>query len=163
MQPLPVFPVAGGCQCGAVRYELAAPPLTVYNCHCKDCQRFSSGGYAMSMPIRRETLRHVRGDVVAYEKIAGSGRKAVMHACPVCGTKLWNEPLNAPDILILKPGTLDDMSWAEPVGNIWTVSRAPWIEIDPGLTNFEGQPVTRDLLYVAWDRIHGGDQNHGQG
>jgi hypothetical protein len=63
---------------------------------------------------------------------------------------LWNEPLSATDVRILKPGTLDDMSWAIPVGNIWTASRAPWTVIDPALTNFEGQPPSRDVLYPAW-------------
>jgi hypothetical protein len=39
---------------------------------------------------------------------------------PECGTKVWNEPLSFPSILVLRPGTLDDASWARPVGNIWT-------------------------------------------
>ena len=28
------LPQTGGCQCGKVRYEIAAEPQSVYTCHC---------------------------------------------------------------------------------------------------------------------------------
>jgi hypothetical protein len=149
---LPDFPIEGGCQCGAVRYRLTAPPITIYNCYCKDCQRFSGATHSMSMVVTRESLEVLSGTFAAHERTANSGRVARMHACADCGTKLWNEPLAAPDIRILKPGTLDDMSWAAPVGNIWTARRAPWVTIDETLVNFEGQPPDRQPLYDAWTR-----------
>ena len=35
-----------------------------------------------------------------------------------------------------RAGTLDNMDWAEPIGNIWTDSKAAWVKIDPvGHTN----------------------------
>jgi hypothetical protein len=147
---LPDFPVEGGCQCGAVRYRITAGPLAVYNCHCRDCQRSSGSTHSMSMVIKQETLEHLGGELIAFEKTADSGRVVRMLGCAKCGTKLWNEPLSAPALRILKPGTLDDMSWCAPVGNIWTESRAPWAVIDERLVNFTGQPPDRQPLYDAW-------------
>lgn len=135
---LPDFPVEGGCQCGAVRYRLLGPPLAVYACHCKDCQRRSGAAFSMSMPIARERVGLMRGTLTAYDKAADSGRVVRMLGCSQCGIKVWNEPLSTPGMLVLKPGTLDDSSWARPVGNIWTKSRMPWVEIDGSLVNFEG-------------------------
>lgn len=155
MVRLPDFPVAGGCQCGAIRYELRGAPLAVYNCHCKDCQRFSGGTHSMSMVVGRELLRVTEGQMAAHEKVAESGRIAMMFGCRECGTRIWNDPLSAPDLRILKPGTLDDMSWAVPVGNIWTASRAPFAAIDATLLNFEGQPPSRDVFYSAWAAMAG--------
>jgi hypothetical protein len=152
---LPEFPVAGGCQCGAVRYTLSGPPLAVYNCHCKDCQRFSGGTHTMSAVVSRELLRVTEGQMAAHEKVAESGRIAMMFGCKECGARIWNEPLSAPELRILKPGTLDDMSWAVPVGNIWTRSRAPFAEIDETLLNFEGQPPSRAVFYPAWAALTG--------
>jgi hypothetical protein len=149
---LPRFPIEGGCQCRAVRYRLTAPPLAVYNCHCKDCQRSSGGTHTMSMPIRREHVELLRGELVAFDKTADSGRIVRMLGCVRCGTKVWNEPLSYMTMLVVKPGTLDDMSWANPVGNIWTASKAPWVEIDDALSNFPGQPPDRQPLYDAWDQ-----------
>jgi hypothetical protein len=36
------LPLTGGCQCGALRYEIRAEPLTLYVCHCTECQRQSA-------------------------------------------------------------------------------------------------------------------------
>ena len=152
---LPEFPVAGGCQCGAIRYTLNGPPLAVYNCHCKDCQRFSGGTHTMSMVVNRELLQVTEGRLKPREKVAASGRIAVTMRCGECGALIWNEPLSAPELRILKPGTLDDMSWAVPVGNIWTGSRAPFAAIDETLINFEGQPPSRDVFYPAWAKLTG--------
>lgn len=148
---LPDFPVEGGCQCGAVRYRLTAPPLSVYNCHCKDCQRFSGAAWTMSMPTRRAHVELMSGELRSYDNTSDSGRVIRMHSCRTCNTRLWNEPLSAPDIFVVRAGTLDDLDWAVPVGNIWTDSRAAWAEIDPQQINFPGQPPSREPLYAAWN------------
>lgn len=155
MVELPTFPVEGGCQCGAIRYALLGAPLGVYNCHCKDCQRFSGSTHAMSAVVPRDLLRLLQGELSVHEKVADSGRIALMYGCAECGVRIWNEPLTAPDVRILKPGTLDDMSWLVPVGNIWTKSAAPWATIDETLVNFEGQPPSRDVFFPAWAALTG--------
>ena len=147
---LPKFPVEGGCQCGTVRYRITAGPLAIYNCHCKDCQRASGGTNTMTMFVRREDVVLLRGELTAYDKSADSGRIVRSRGCPQCGTKVWNEPLSSPTMLTIRPGTLDDMSWAVPIGNIWTASRAPWVEINEGLVNYPGQPPDRQRLFDAW-------------
>lgn len=152
---LPDFPVEGGCQCGEVRYRLGAPPLAVYACHCKDCQRFSGTTHTISMVCRSADVELLRGQPIAFDKAADSGRTVRMMACPQCGTKIWNEPLSGPGMLILKAGNLDDMSWARPVGNIWTDSRAPWVDIDTDAPSFGGQPPDRQALIDAWTAATG--------
>jgi hypothetical protein len=147
---LPAFPVEGGCQCRAVRFQLTAGPLGVYNCHCKDCQRTSGGTHTLSVIMKREDVRFLGGETHVFDKSADSGRVVRMHGCLNCGTKVYNEPLSAPHMLVMKAGTLDDISWAVPHGNIWTASKAPWVEIDPDVPNFPGQPGDRKPLFDAW-------------
>ena len=77
---LPEFPVEGGCQCGAVRYRLKASPLTVYNCHCKDCQRFSGAAWSMSMIVRDEDFEVLSGQTVRYDRKANSGKHGLGRA-----------------------------------------------------------------------------------
>ena len=150
---LPKFPVEGGCQCRAVRYRITAPPLGVYNCHCKDCQRSSGSTHTMSMFMKREHVERLQGDLIPFDKAADSGRVVRMFGCAQCGTKIWNEPQSFKTMLVVRPGTLDDMSWAVPVGNIWTASKAPWVVIDETLVNFPGQPSDRQPLFDAWEKF----------
>lgn len=149
MPKLPNFPVEGGCICGAVRYQVSDRPLGVYNCHCKDCQRSAGSAYSASMIVRRETFT-LKGDTQTYDKLAASGRIVRQHSCPVCSTRVFNEPLSSPAIYVVRPGTLDDSSWAVPIGNIWINSKAPWVEIDPEAPSFPGQAEPRDALFAAW-------------
>ncbi|WEJ34771.1 GFA family protein [Devosia sp. SD17-2] len=149
---LPDFPQQGGCQCGAVRYRLKASPLSVYNCHCKDCQRFSGAGWSMSMIVRDEDFE-ATGATVQYRRTADSGNVITMNFCAHCHGWLWNDP-PAPGIKVARAGTLDDIDWAVPVGNIWTDSKAAWAAIDPSLVNFPKGAVDRTPLYDAWTRLH---------
>lgn len=150
MSRRPTFPQDGGCVCGAVRYQLKAMPKAVYACHCKDCQRVSNTTHTISMVVSRTDAELVTGELQAFDKLADSGRTVRMMRCAKCGTLIWNQPLAAPDTLIMKAGSLDDLSWAEPVGNIWTASKAPWAAIDPNVPNYEGQAPSRDALMAAW-------------
>lgn len=149
---LPVFPVEGGCQCGAVRYRITARPLGVYACWCRDCQRASGTTHTLSMPIEREHVELIRGDFRSYDKRADSGRTVRMMACAICGTRVWNHPLAAPEMMVIKPGTLDETGWIAPAGNIWTASAPDWVKIEEGEANFPGQPPTRQPLFDAWQR-----------
>ena len=151
MPTLPHFPVEGGCICGAVRYRLSAAPLGVYNCHCKDCQRSAGSAFSASMIVAREAFTHLGGATHVYDKPADSGRTVRQHSCP--GLRHAGVPPateHAPDIIVVRPGTLDDSSWAVPVGDIWVDSRARWVEIDPSVPNFPGQPPSREPLFEAW-------------
>jgi hypothetical protein len=149
---LPDFPQEGGCQCGAVRYRLKASPLSVYNCHCKDCQRFSGAGWSMSMIVRNEDFS-AEGATVRYDRKADSGNVIGMNFCANCHGWLWNDP-PAGNIKVVRAGTLDDIDWAAPIGNIWTDSKAEWAQIDPGLVNFARGAADRTPLFDAFTRAH---------
>jgi hypothetical protein len=150
---LPDFPVEGGCQCGRARYRLKASPLSVYNCHCKDCQRFSGAGWSMSMIVRNADFELLEGEIARYDRKAESGNVIAMNFCAHCHGWLWNDP-PAADIKVVRAGTLDDIDWATPVGNIWTDSKAAWTHIDPAFVNFSRGALDRTPLFEAWIRSH---------
>jgi len=45
---------AGGCLCGAVRYQVAGAPLRVGLCHCETCRRNTGASFGTFAVIRRE-------------------------------------------------------------------------------------------------------------
>ena len=60
-------------------------------------------------------------------------------------------------MMVLRAGSLDDLDWAQPVGNIWTDSKAAWVKLDPDLVNMPGQPSDREPLNKAWAELTGKD------
>jgi hypothetical protein len=55
------LPQTGGCQCGALRYEITQAPYMVYACHCTDCQRMTSSAFSMAIVLPAEAFRLIAG------------------------------------------------------------------------------------------------------
>lgn len=153
------LPLTGGCQCGAVRYEIAAAPVTLYACHCRDCQRQTGSAFALSMVVPRGALRVVKGEPKVWTRPgehAASGTPMDCVFCADCGARLYNLPSRNRAMAVLKPGTLDDTAWLSPVGHIWTKSAQPWVEIDGDLVTYAGQAPDWNALAAAWEKQNGG-------
>jgi hypothetical protein len=145
------FPQHGGCVCGDIRYTLAEDPITLYACHCTDCQSESGASFTLSMILRREALELVQGEPSEYAVELPDGRRKSARYCARCVTLLFR-PARRPELSLLWPGTLDDTSWLRPAGHIWTRSAQPWIPIPETALRFEMQPDdagTLDLVR-AW-------------
>jgi hypothetical protein len=143
-------PYAGGCLCGAIRYRLTAEPLTLYACHCTDCQRQSGASFNLSMLVQRPALELLRGEPARYGVDLAGGRRWEGLFCHACSVRLWSEPPKVPQVSTLRPGTLDDTSWLRPVGHIWTRSAQPWVRIPEDTLNYEAQPPDMLPLIRAW-------------
>lgn len=135
----PAFPQPGGCLCGALRYRLLEDPVTLYACHCTDCQRATGAGFGLSMIVRKGSLETVGGEPREHVAVLDGGRRKVSYHCPDCGTRVWSGS-SSPGLLVLRPGTLDDTSWLVPVGHIWTRSAQPWVRIPEDTIAVERQP-----------------------
>jgi hypothetical protein len=143
-------PYDGGCLCGAVRYRLAEEPLTLYACHCTDCQRYTGSSFGLSMVVLTEALRILQGEPKAYVSAAPGERERRGKFCGDCATRLWGEPVRFPQIAVLRPGTLDDTTWLDPVAHIWMRSAQPWVALPEGSVTFETQPDDPLALIKMW-------------
>jgi hypothetical protein len=140
-------PYTGGCQCGQIRYEIRAEPLTLYVCHCQECQKQSSSAFGMSMPVPRDAVVILQGQPKQWQRVSDSGRDVICFFCEECGTRLFHNPTRNPKITNVKPGTLDDTSCLKPVGNLWTQSSQPWVVLDDQMLNYEAQPQDFTALF----------------
>lgn len=135
---LPDLPLLGGCACRAVRYQIEAPPLTFYLCHCTECQRQTSSAFGQSLRVRAKDFS-VAGSVHCIERIADSGARRQGWFCPLCGVRLWHATQGSDEINI-KAGTLDHTQWLIPAGHIWARSRQPFIALPDDALVYEEQP-----------------------
>lgn len=147
-------PQTGGCQCGAIRYELTDAPAFVFACHCSDCQSQSGSAFGMAAMMRHSDFRLTHGSPAVFEQTTGSGQKRICWFCRDCGTRLVHMMPGELGRIYrnVKPGTLDDASWVRPAAHFWTRSAMPWVQFDKHALRFETQTDAQWLLDRAAGR-----------
>ena len=143
------LPQAGGCLCGALRYEVAEPPVRVTICHCRFCQRATGTAYFVEPIFRREDFRAVAGEARTYDhRSEGSGKVLTLHFCETCGTKLYIAFERFPDIIGVYGGTFDDPDWFERSGDnarhIFRGVAQRGTVMPAGVATYEAHAVTED-------------------
>ncbi len=82
--------MTGGCQCGAIHYEIEGELPPAYCCHCGECKKQSASAFSMSIAIPFERLKvkgragDVRDDRLQRRGEALLFLPALRHAA--CGT-----------------------------------------------------------------------------
>ncbi len=148
---MPSFPQAGGCLCGDVRYSLREDPVTVYACHCTDCQTETGSGFYLSVVMKADALEYTKGELDRCEVQLPDGRKKGAFYCGRCKTKVGGASA-LPGIASVDGGSLDDTSWLAPAGHIWTRSAQPWIRLPEESLRFPMEPADEDFVAMvrAW-------------
>lgn len=121
---------AGGCLCGAVRYEIRGRLRGALHCHCRLCQR-SGGSVAMAwVDVRPDEFHVTRGSPREHASSAHGTRSF----CADCGTPLTYHGRHG-DLhdFGVTLASLDDPSAVRPEVHIWLRSRVPGIVLDPDL------------------------------
>jgi hypothetical protein len=127
--PLPRL--AGGCLCGAVRYEATPEHRDGYYCHCRMCQLAFGNTRAAYLNLRKDQVRWLQPPAYyASSKIARRG------FCSHCGTPLSFEFLDS-ERMDLAVGSLDEPGALKPTEHFAVESRIDnWFHDD-------GLPQTR--------------------
>lgn len=128
----------GGCQCGAVRYEVAGEPTHHVLCHCADC-RASAGAPAVAwIDFPSDGFRITRGEPKMYAGKNGAQR----YFCPDCGTGLYYTNARALGGLVdIQTATLDNAAEERPQIQIQCAERLPWFDGLADLPRFERYPA----------------------
>ena len=145
--------VTGGCQCGAVRYSIAADAPKGYACHCRECQKQSASAFGVSVPVAEEDFA-ITGETQIWSRPTDSGGVTDCHFCPKCGSRLYHAGREGRDWITVKGGSLDDPSAIDFVANIWVKRAVPWIKRPEGLPEWDTQPQSLDEWkeLLGWTR-----------
>ena len=131
--------IKGGCMCGAVRYECGGDPLYMFNCHCRDCQRYSGSAYFAVLGVPSSALK-ITGELKFHEAKGDSGNILERGFCPNCGSWVCARSSAASDTMALLAASLDDPSIFKPAMDIFASSAQPWDHMNPALPKFPGMP-----------------------
>jgi hypothetical protein len=136
--------LTGGCQCGAVRFALSAPPKKVSICHCRMCQKAAGAPFASFADIENADFAWTRGKPAAFR----SSSIAERHFCAACGTPLSFRRLDGPRIEIMT-GTFDRPDRVIPTQQFGTESRLGWV------VSIANMPSQTTLQNYGTDKVNG--------
>ena len=128
----PVY--AGGCLCGAVRYEARGSARYLCFCHCATCRRASGAPVVAWATFALTQLHITRGAPAQYR----SSAQVVRGFCAACGTALsYRNETRAKDI-DLTLASLDEPQRLAPAMHVWVAHSLPWLPIADGLPRYPG-------------------------
>jgi hypothetical protein len=123
----------GGCQCGAVRFALYAPPENVHLCHCRMCQKAVGGPFIALAPVRRADFAWTRGTPGCF----ASSSLARRDFCRDCGTPLSFYYVDSEHVCPTI-GSFDRPQEVAPVRLYGIESRMQWID---GVSTLPGEAM----------------------
>lgn len=113
---------AGGCHCGAVRFEIETPDrIEVEDCNCSICSRL--GYLHLIVPADRFRLLSGVEHLVTYAFNTGAAKHLF---CAVCGVKSFYVPRSNPDGYSVNLRCLDDPQDFEEVRIVNFDGRSNW-------------------------------------
>jgi hypothetical protein len=128
---------AGGCLCGANRYEIDRRHLNAMHCYCELCRKAHGTAFSTHLIVRPGQLRWISGgDLIPYE----SSPDAYREFCPTCGTHLVVHGQSGDDTLAIPAGTLDGKPPVTIIGHMYTGELVPWYRIIDDLPQHERWP-----------------------
>jgi hypothetical protein len=147
------LPLEGGCVCGALRYRVNGLPLAVFICHCTNCKQRTGSAFSLSMVSLKKDFQKVSGETLWRDSPGGSGAMHRQHVCPECLTRTHTEMLAYPEIINVRPGTLDQPDLVTPIAQAWVSLAQPWA-IVPNVKCFEENPSDVPALFEQWRTLH---------
>jgi hypothetical protein len=134
-------PYTGGCACGAIRFDIAGPPLFQNHCQCLDCQRKSGTGHGSYLTFARQGVTQT-GEATQWHSTGDSGTAKTQAFCPTCGSPVFVTFAAMPDLFTVHAASLDDPSRFKPDAVTYSVRGLAWDHIDPALRRFDRMPAT---------------------
>lgn len=118
---------------------ISAPPICTFACHCRDCQKLTSGAYSLTMMLPAPAFA-----VDGKTEIGGLHRDELHHHfCPHCKNWLYTDGF-AEGLVNVRPTMLDDHSWFVPYAETMTADRLPGAQTGAAVS-FEGFPGEADF------------------
>ena len=131
---------AGGCACGAIRYEISAEPMVMNDCQCRDCQRASGTGHGSYLTFPRRADVKLTGQASHWDMVADSGNVKTRGFCPSCGSPVSLTFSAMPDLFTIHAASLDDPGRYQPQMVTYGLRGHTWDHVDLTLPKFDRMP-----------------------
>ncbi|KAI0201468.1 Mss4-like protein [Astrocystis sublimbata] len=134
------------CQCGSVTYPLPrATPLSLYHCHCTECQKQSSSAFGTSAIFPADDIFPLSAELEAkvkkYTRDTDRGDTMDCYFCTGCGSRLFHRIIDKdgtprPNVSV-KAGCVEGLKWS---GGRHIFVRSAVMDIPDGWETYDTVP-----------------------
>jgi hypothetical protein len=126
------------CLCGGIRIEISGKLGPLVYCHCSRCRKAQGTAFSANTDVRTKYWRFVAGRDLIREFESSPGVFRAFRGR--CGSPIYSRRSQAPDVLRLRLGILNDDPGRRPLAHFHVGSKAAWFEIADELPRFGGGP-----------------------
>jgi hypothetical protein len=126
----------GSCWCGAVRFEVREPFISLGFCHCASCKRISGGVGTANGRARTQWIDVTAGRelLTTYQPDEGTAKTF----CSVCGSNLFGGGWPDSEHASVRLSAIDEGLDQKPQAHTYVRSVAHWETLpDDGLPRYE--------------------------
>lgn len=118
------LPWSASCMCGQVKMRVTAPPLVAMACHCRGCQKLTSGPYSLTLMIPANGFKKLEGET----DLGGEHRDTSQHHfCTRCNNWLFTIGVAGGQFVNFRPTMLEDASWVAPYVESYVSEKLPGV------------------------------------
>jgi hypothetical protein len=135
---------AGGCLCGAVRFEITPPTKWCAHCHCSLCRRAHGAAFVTWLGVERPQFALVAGgSELRWYRSTPPARRGF---CGRCGSTLFFESERWPDEVHVALAHLDGPIDRAPAAHVFFDSRVSWVDLGDSLPRHGGPSGVEPLV-----------------
>jgi hypothetical protein len=120
--------IKGKCLCEGVQYEYDAEITKLAVCHCNMCKRAQGTVLGTNALIDGSKFRLTKGKELLKKFQSSSNKHRVF--CGNCGSPLYSQLIDNPDVMRLRVGSVVEGEVPEPCYQIFCDDKSPWFKLD---------------------------------
>jgi hypothetical protein len=121
--------LAGGCQCGDIRYTISGEPMFAALCHCTMCRKAHAAPAVAWALFQQSQVLFTKKDPKQYN----SSSEAQRGFCATCGTQISFTACFLPGLIDIAIGSLDEPEAISPSLHYWHSEHLSWAEFADSL------------------------------
>ena len=127
--------ITGGCECGAVKYNVDGELADYSHCHCSICRRLHGAAFVTWGGVSRDEFKYMSGEENLKRYAFTENSDSIF--CDICGSRLLVDYKPDADVLYITLGTVEGDVKCPPGSHQFVGSKAPWFEITDDLPQYE--------------------------
>ena len=124
------------CSCGKLAVVVRGEPVRISVCHCLACQRRTGSAFGAQARFRTADVE-ITGASTAYRRIADSCNAITFHFCPTCGSTVYYQAEDQPELVAVTLGAFADPQFPRPRVSVYESRKHSWVGLPDDIEHLD--------------------------